>query len=211
MGVHIYINAACRLRLILDQNQSTSNSNRLEIAAMESLVAMMAFCEAPFDGTSPASSLAAGNSSSSTNVPKAGGYGMASSRLALLAAKWPMERLAAMVAFCEAPFDGTWSPSSGAAGGRACATNVPEAGAGGDVASSAPARLAAAAKKRPVERLVAAMAFCEAPFDGTFDGTSAPSSDAASVVEDTAALRRPWLADAKELERAAIAAVAREG
>lgn len=118
---------------------------------MESLVAMMAFCEAPFDGTSPASSLAAGNSSSSTNVPKAGGYGMASSRLALLAAKWPMERLAAMVAFCEAPFD------------------------------------------------------------GTFDGTSAPSSDAASDVEDTAALRRPWLADAKELERAAIAAVAREG
>ncbi|NP_001143682.2 uncharacterized protein LOC100276407 [Zea mays] len=161
---------------------------------MESLIAMVAFSEAPFDRTSAASSLAAGNSPSSSNVPKA-----APSRLALLAAKWPMERVAAMMAFCEAPFDGAWALSPGAAvGGRACATNVPEA----------PARLAAAAKtkKRPVDRLVATMAFCEAPFDGTFDGTS---SDAAGDVEDTAALRRrPWLADAKELERVAIAAAA---
>jgi hypothetical protein len=75
---------------------------------MESLIAMVAFSRAPFDGTSPASSLAARNISSSTNVPKAkaGGYGMASSRLALLAAKWPM------MAFCEAPFDGTWAQLS---------------------------------------------------------------------------------------------------
>ena len=108
---------------------------------MESLIAMVAFSEAPFDRTSAASSLAAGNSPSSSNVPKA-----APSRLALLAAKWP------------------------------------------------------------VDRLVATLAFCEAPFDGTFDGTS---SDAAGDVEDTAALRRrPWLADAKELERVAIAAAA---
>ena len=106
---------------------------------MESLIAMVAFSRAPFDGTTPASSLAARNISSSTNVPKAkaGGYAMASSRLALLAAKWPMERLAAMMAFCEAPFDGTWAQlSSGAA---ACATNARVASAGGDdVASASP-------------------------------------------------------------------------
>jgi len=105
----------------------------------------------------------------------------------------------------DATFDGTSAPSSGAAGYGSSATG------GGDVVTL----LAAAAKKWPVERLVATMAFCEAPFDGTFEcTTSAPSSGAAggngaSVTnvpeargggggEDAAALRPAWLADAKK-------------
>ena len=69
-----------------------------------------------------------------------------------------MEKLVAMMAFCEAPLDATLAPS-GAAGYGASATG------GGNVV----ALLAAATKKWPMERLVATMAFCEAPLDGTFD------------------------------------------
>jgi len=110
-----------------------------------------------------------------------------------------MEKLVAMMAFCEAPLDATLAPS-GAAGYGASAT--------GDI--NVVALLAAATKKWPMERFAATMAFCEAPLDGTFDGTtSAPSSgaaggDSASVTnvpgggEDAAALRRAWLADAKK-------------
>ena len=114
-----------------------------------------------------------------------------------------MEKLVAMMAFCEAPLDGTLAPSGATGYYGASATG------GGNVV----ALLAAATKKWPMERLVATMAFCEAPLDGTFDGTtSAPSSgaaggDSASVTnvpgeagggEDAAALRRAWLADAKK-------------
>ena len=172
--------------------------NQLTVAAaMEKLMAMMAFCEAPLDATLALSG-AAGYGASAT------GGGNVVALLAAATKKWPMERLVATMAFCEAPLDGTSAPSSVAArGASASATG------GGNVV----ALLDAAAKKWPVERLVTTLAFCEAPFDGTFDGTtSAPSSgaaggDSASVTnvpgeagggEDAAALRRAWLADAKK-------------
>ena len=165
---------------------------------MEKLVAMMAFCEAPLDGTLAPSSGAAGYGSSAT------GGGNVVALLDAATKKWPVEKLVATMAFCEAPLDGTSAPSSVAArGASASATG------GGNVV----ALLDAAAKKWPVERLVTTLAFCEAPFDGTFDGTtSAPSSGAAGGSsasaanvpeaggggEDAAALRRAWLADAKK-------------
>jgi len=165
---------------------------------MEKLVAMMAFCEAPLDGTLAPSSGAAGYGSSAT------GGGNVVALLDAATKKSPVEKLVATMAFCEAPLDGTSAPSSVAArGASASATG------GGNVV----ALLDAAAKKWPVERLVTTLAFCEAPFDGTFDGTtSAPSSGAAGGSsasaanvpeaggggEDAAALRRAWLADAKK-------------
>ncbi|XP_066377615.1 uncharacterized protein [Miscanthus floridulus] len=140
---------------------------------MEKLAATMAFCEALLDGTSAPSSGAAGYGSSAT------GGGNVVALLDAATKKWPVEKLVATMAFCEAPLDGTSAPSSVAArGASASATG------GGNVV----ALLDAAAKKWPVERLVTTLAFCEAPFDGTFDGTtSAPSSGAAGA----AAPRQP--------------------
>lgn len=176
---------------------------------MEKLAAMMAFCEAPLDGTVAPSGAAVYGAASAT-----GGSGNVVALLDAATKKLPMEKLVSTMAFCEAPLDGTFdgttsAPSSGAAGNSASALTA--AGGGGNVL----ALLAAAAKKYPVGRLVSTMAFCEAPLDGTFDGTtSAPSSGAAGGDcasdtnvpggeaggggEDAAALRRAWLAEAKK-------------
>jgi hypothetical protein len=142
------------LEQLVRHTQHSNSEPRSNI--MEALASIMAFCEAPFEGTlvpPPAVPARHGASSSTPEPRKSGGDDAAASVCASSTSKRqaasnqpshaPMQELVATMAFCEAPFEGTLALPVSA--GRGASTPVPEKKHGAETRLSS---LAAAVKHR---------------------------------------------------------------
>ncbi|RCV20006.1 hypothetical protein SETIT_4G021000v2 [Setaria italica] len=120
------------------------------------------------------------------------------------------KRLVPMMAFCELPFDGTLD-------GTTAASSSPASRGGGgprprlrqslELKQAHQNRILSPMAATVEKRLVPMMAFCETPFDGTLDGTTAASSSPTSRGGATSASSS---GDAAATRRAMLAAVAKE-